>query len=82
MLLADFIKAWPFVYHITFLRNLNAIRMLRKLYTAEQVLDRAGQIKIAERRREKDVIVSLGALTFIIRSQQKAKGFVRSLFFR
>lgn len=70
MRISDFFEAWPYLYHVTVLANLPAIRALRELFTAEHLLSEAGLRQMGESRREKDVTIQFAGFIIVIRSQQ------------
>lgn len=70
MRISDFIETWPYLFHVTVSTNLPAIQALRKLFTAEHLLNGAGLEKVGESRRENDVTVQFAGFPIVIRSQQ------------
>lgn len=69
MMIEEFVATWPYLYHVTVLENLPTIRKIRRIYTAEKLLKRAGLEEIGKTRRENEVKVKIEGLRVVIRSQ-------------
>ena len=67
--LGNFIQTWPWLYHVTALKNLIGIQRSRRLFTTDRILRRAGRSNLLIRRREEDVEVKLAFLAVVIRNQ-------------
>lgn len=70
MEIADFIRIWPCLFHMTAASNLAAILTYRKLFTAHRLLRGASRSALVQLRRDEEVIVELSSFSVVIRSQQ------------
>lgn len=65
----DFIRRWPFCYHVTFTLNVALIREAGVLYSAQTLLRSAGHSE-HRRRRGADMTVQIGDQLVVLRNQR------------
>jgi hypothetical protein len=70
MELIDFIKTWPYLYHMTEALNLPAISSFLKLFPADNLLRRVGFVNMVRLRRKKAIIIEFDGFSVVIRGQQ------------
>lgn len=70
---AEFTRIRPFVYHLTSEYNLPAIRRDRLLYSAQDLLTRAGLAAHARQHRPTSVMITVGGELLHIRDQAPLK---------
>lgn len=68
MTVSDFVRQWPYCYHITFAVNLVLIQASRCLYSAEALLSAAGEVR-GHHRRLTDKLIQVRGQSVALRNQ-------------
>ena len=65
----DFVRRWPFCYHVTFTLNLTVIRQAGALYAAQTLLRSAGRAAYRS-RRDADMTIRIESRSVVLRNQR------------
>jgi len=65
----DFVRRWPFCYHVTFTPNIARIREAGMLYAAQTLLRSAGHPALRH-RREADMTIRIDDRSVVLRNQR------------
>ncbi len=64
----DFVRRWPYCYHVTFAVNLDLIQTSRSLYSAEALLLATGEVGRRQRRMT-DQLIRIKGQSVVLRNQ-------------